>query len=178
LVALERYDALYREYPRKIGAAVGETLEAVRQEAAVTAAAEAKRAARKLSEVVASAALKIAKQQARASWMDGFCIAGAAIAVVGGCGLVLGYTLASGGRPVPWARGDGGVGFAFSELLGAPLGWTAGLLLLPLAAMWGRTGWHMAHCSGFRVQQARGVGMMALAAGATLAIAATLWKLI
>jgi hypothetical protein len=178
LVALERYDALYREYPKKIGAAIEEALDVVRQGAAVTTAAEAKRAERKLAEVVASAALKVAKHQARASWMDGFCIAGAAIAVVGGCGLVLGYSLGSGGRLAPWTRGDGGVARVLSALFGAPAGWTAGLLLLPLAAIWARTGWQMARTSGSRFEQAYGVAIMALTVGGVLAIVATLWRLI
>ena len=177
LVALERYDALYREYPRKIGAALEEALDVVRQGAAVTAAAEAKRAERKLAEVVASAALKIAKRQTRASWMDGFCIAGAAIALVGGCGLVLGYSLGSGGRLVPWARSEGGVARVLSALLGAPAGWTAGLLLLPVAAIWARTGWQLARNGNSGLERAYGMAIVALTVGSSLAIAATLWRM-
>jgi hypothetical protein len=139
LFALEHYDGLYRRYPALIAEEARRTLEEVRGGFADAARLEAKRAHRKLAEAVADAALKIAAKRSDVARLQGFAAAAAGTVAFGGLCLSMGFALGSGRIP-PWTHGSGARRL-ISAALGAPAGWVLLLLLVPLAAHWGRSGW-------------------------------------
>jgi hypothetical protein len=139
LVALEHYDGLYRDYPARIAEEARRTLADVQRGFADAAAVESKRAHRKLAEAVADAGVKIASKRTDVARLQGFAVASASMVAFGALCLSIGYALGSGRVP-PWTQGTGARRL-LAAAIGAPAGWMLLLLLLPLAAHWGRAGW-------------------------------------
>lgn len=171
LLALEHYDALYRDYPARIAEEARKTLAEVRRGFADAAALEAKRAHRKLAEAVADAGLKIAARRTDVARVQGFAAAAASMVTFGALCLSMGYALGSGRVP-PWTQGTGARRL-ISAAIGAPTGWVLVLLLLPLAAFWGRAGWAAARAPRATGKEAAaGWAMVSLAIAAVGALAA------
>jgi hypothetical protein len=169
LVALEHYDALYRTYPAQIAEEARRTLAEVQRGFAAAAAVESKRAHRKLADAVADAGVKIASKRTDVARLQGFAAASASMVAFGALCLSIGYALGSGRVP-PWTKGVGARRL-ITAALGAPAGWMLLLLLLPLAAHWGRAGWVVARAPQATVKEvAAGWAMLilALAAAGTL----------
>ena len=78
----------------------------------------------------------------------------------------------------PWTQGSGArrlIGAA----LGAPAGWVALLLLLPMAGYLAKSGWTAAHATGAtRKEVAGGWGRVLLAASGTAALATLVLRLL
>jgi hypothetical protein len=177
LVALEHYDRLFRGYPARIAEEAERTLGEVKKRFAEAASVEAKRTQRKLADAVADAAVRIAAKKTDASRLQGFAAAAASMVAFGGLCLSMGYALGSGRIP-PWAHG-GGARRLIAAAMGAPAGWMLLLLLLPLAAHWGRLGWVAARAPQATAEEAAaGWGLLALAAGAALALTTALVQLL
>jgi hypothetical protein len=169
LLALEHYDGLYREYPSRIAEEARRTIGEVQRGFAEAAALEARRAHRKLSEAVASAALKIAAKRTETARVQGFAAAGAVVVIFGSLCLSIGYALGSARIP-PWTQG-GGARRLVGAALGAPAGWMLALLLLPNAANSIRLGWVRAHATGATTRDVWAAGgrvVLALAGAAAL----------
>ena len=172
LVALEHYDTLYRDYPARIAEEARRTLAEVQRGFGDAASLEAKRAHRKLAEAVADTGLKIAARRTDVARVQGFAAASASMVAFGALCLSLGYGLGSGRVP-PWTHGTG-VRRLISAAIGAPAGWMMLLLLLPMAAFWGRAGWTAARAPQATAKEAA-AGWMLLslaitAAGALVAL--------
>jgi hypothetical protein len=169
VLALEHYDSLYREYPARLADETRRALADVERAFAEAAALEAKRAHRKLAEVVAAASVKIADRRTGVARIQGFAAAAATMVCLGGLCLSMGYALGSGRVP-PWTQGSGArrlIGAA----LGAPAGWVVLLLLLPMAGQLGRSGWAAVHAAGATAQElAVGWGKLLLAIAGTAAL--------
>jgi hypothetical protein len=174
LIALEHYDALYREYPARIAAETRKTLADLQGTFARAVDVEAKRAHRRLAEAVAQAGTAIATKRTDAARLQGAAVAAAAAVIFGGLCVLAGTSIASGRAPV-WAHGDG-KNRIVTAVLGAPVGWTAFVLLLPVSAQWARTGWLLARDRGAPVRT-RAKGWVVLAGavlGAAICVAALL----
>jgi hypothetical protein len=177
LLALEHYDALYREYPARIADEARRTLAEVKEAFAGAAAAEAKRAHRNLAEAVAAAAVKIAAKRTEVARIQGFVAALAAMVAFGALCLSLGYALGAGRVP-PWTQGNGArrlIGAA----LGAPAGWVLLLLLLPMAARSAKSGWAAIRAAGATSREvAAGWARVLLAIAAPAALTTLVLRLL
>jgi hypothetical protein len=170
LVALEHYDTLYRAYPARIAEEARRTLADVQRGFAAAAAVESKRAHRKLAEAVADAGVKIASKRTDVARLQGFAAACASMVSFGALCLSMGYALGSGRVP-PWTHGTGARRL-IAAAIGAPAGWMLLLLLLPLAAHWGRAGWVAARAPQATAKEAvAGWAMVSLAIAAAGALA-------
>jgi hypothetical protein len=177
LLALEHYDSLYREYPARLADETRKALGDVQKGFAEAAAVEAKRAHRKLSEVVAATSIKIADKRAGTARIQALALAGATMVAFGSLCLSMGYALGSARVP-PWTQGSGArrlIGAA----LGAPAGWVMLLLLLPLGAYLARSGWAAVHAAGATAREvAVGWGKVLLAIAATAGLTTLVVRLL
>ena len=181
LLTLERYDSLYRDYPRQIRQQVGATIEDARKAFAAAAAAESAKAQRTLSEKVAETSVAIAKRLAdRPVAIDRVTLLLGAVVAFGAVCMATGAKLADG-RAVWWiARpGDGRAREALATVLSAPAGWMVFALLLPVAVMGGRYGWNLAcDAEGRTGEAALGWALMLLSVVTSAALAVfVLWTI-
>ena len=139
LAALEHYEGLYSEHPARIAEVTRRALADVQRGFAEAAKVEARRAQRKLAELVAASAMKIADQRTRVARQQGVAVAAAASVLFGALCLTMGFALGTGRIP-SWTHGTGARRL-ISAALGAPAGWVLLLLLLPAIVRWTRNGW-------------------------------------
>lgn len=146
VMILEHYDALYREYPAIIAKHAEETVENARRAFAMAAEAESAKAQRILAQRVAETSVAIARQLAeKPIGIHRVTAMLAAVVVFGTICMTAGVELA-GGKPAWWTTARDGPGPQIVGLvLGAPVGWIAFALLLPVALYGARQGWSMAH---------------------------------
>jgi hypothetical protein len=177
LIALEHYDALYRDYPARIAEEARRTLADVQRGFAEAATLEAKRAHRKLAEAVAEAASKIAAKRTDVARLQGYVAAAASMVTYGALCLWMGFALGSGRVP-PWTQGTG-VRRLISAAIGAPAGWLLMLLMLPLAGFWARAGWMAARAPRASAKEvAAGCALVSLAIAATAALTALVFQVL
>ena len=168
LIALEHYDSLFRAYPAQLATETRRSLEEVQQAFAKAAALEARRAHRKLAEMVADTSFKVASKRIDAARVQGFAAAAAILLAFGGLCLSMGYALGSGRLP-PWTHGTG-VRRLLSAALGAPVGWLLLVLVVPLSGLWVVAGLRVArapHAS--RVEMVMGSAIVVVAATTVVA---------
>jgi hypothetical protein len=168
LIALEHYDSLFRAYPAQLATETRRSLDDVQQAFAKAAALEAKRAHRKLAEMVADTSFKLASKRLDVVRVHGFAGAAALLLAFGGLCLSMGYALGSGRLP-PWTHGTG-VRRLLSAGLGAPVGWLLLVLVVPLSGLWVVAGLMVArapHAS--RVEMVMGSAVVAAAVATVVA---------
>jgi len=179
VMTLEHYDSLYREYPRIIGEEAARTIENARVAFATAAQLEAARAQQLLSEKVAETSVAIARKLAeRPVRIDHVTAMLASVILFGSICMTAGYKLGTTEKP-PWTRQElDGRAKVLGVVLGAPAGWMVFVLLLPVAAYTGMTGWKRARELGSNTrEQAWGWGLVALAAAGTIACLVILLKI-
>lgn len=142
LLALEYYDGRFRKYPEQLAAEALRVLEGQRTALAQTAAAETAKNQRSLARVVVATAQELAGRSADAARWRAWALVAAALVLFGGLCTSSGYAMGAGRVPV-WAALSGGSGGArvVGAILGAPGGWTAFAILVPVAAYYAWTGW-------------------------------------
>jgi len=175
LIALEHYDSLFRAYPDRLATETRRSLDDVQQAFARAAALEAKRAHRKLAEMVADTSFKLASKRLDAARVHGFAAAAAILLAFGGLCLSMGYALGSGRLP-PWTHGTG-VRRLLSAALGAPVGWLLLVLVMPLSGLWFVAGLRMArapHAS--RVETVMGSAVVVVAVATVVAASTVLLR--
>lgn len=144
VLALQHYEFLYEQHPAQIESAVKASIAELQAAAQKVVQAEVSRTRGLLERAVAAAATSVAKAQAETARRLSWWWAGAGLSLFGGFTLVCGYELGRGGLPF-WMRREIGLeGDALAKVagavLGAPAGWVALLLLLPVCWSWGRRG--------------------------------------
>jgi hypothetical protein len=147
VMALEHYDAFFRQYPAELAEQTGRCIENARAAFAVAAEREAARVERVLSEKVAETSVQIARKLAEEPWRPHRITALLASMVAFGALCVhAGYSLASVDRPFWVARSDGASGLSRSLaiVLSLPAGWMMFALLLPAAMYGAKQGWRLA----------------------------------
>jgi hypothetical protein len=107
LLALEHYDSLFREYPRKLGEALTGVLEAHRATLAASVAAETASVTRALAGAVIATSDEIVGKRAEAARWRAWALVVAGLVVFGGLCVACGYTLAGAGAP-PWLASAAG----------------------------------------------------------------------
>ena len=154
LIALEYYDSLYREYPRRLGETTARAIGDAQVAFAKAAEHESAKAQRVLSEQVAKTSVAMAKKLAeRSIGLHQVTALFGSVVAFGAVCMVSGYQLAGPEKPfwiatvnpTRWAR-------IASAVLAAPAGWMVFLLLLPGAAKMGAIGWKMSHEVGGGLQ--------------------------
>lgn len=161
LIALEYYDALYRQYPSQIASQMAKTLQ--RQQAAVAAMVdtESRRAVTDLVRNMKSSmpAGSIHPDLARARWALASAWTVFALIVFAAWCVSVGYLLGSGKAP-PWARAVDGPGMVMllSMLARTPAGWAAPVV----AACWGVGAWTAAASNSAAPMSRRQRGWLAL----------------
>jgi hypothetical protein len=148
VMALEHYDALYRQYPARLGEETARAIEGAREAFAAAAAAEAARVQASLARQVAKASVAIARRLSDRPVSVPWVAAAAASAVLfGALCTAAGAALSSPDRPF-WARGQGrgprGLLGVLGVVLGVPAGWMVFLLLVPGAVHGAVAGWRRA----------------------------------
>ena len=152
MIALDYHLQLYADVPNKI--AEQTRVAAVELGRIVEGAKRRERSGR--GEFVASIGVPTASPAAAAA-------VGAVAVAFGGICIAAGYLMAGRGRP-PW-----GTMGPLGSVLGAPAGWLAFVLLLPVASRWVRAGWRAARShDGLRV---RAVGWVLLVGSVALIVA-------
>jgi hypothetical protein len=165
LVALGSYDTMFREYPRKIAEVSSVVVEEQRATLAATVAAETALVQRKLADAVVATSTEIVARRVEAARWQSWALIVVALILFGGLCIAAGHAIAAG-RPPPWAAGAGSAALrrVASACLGAPVGWAALGILLPVAA---RLGW-----TGFRAaSDAAATARERLVGGATATVA-------
>jgi hypothetical protein len=147
VIALEHYDALYREYPARLGEETARAIEGARAAFAAAAAVEAAKAQATLAQQVARTSAKLAQRLVarplRVEWLAAAC---AVWVLFGALCMAAGARLGSGASPlgarttmVPATGVD-----LLRAVLGLPAGWMALVFLLPGAFIGARSGWQLA----------------------------------
>jgi hypothetical protein len=161
VLALQHFEWLYERHPAQIAEAVAEATGRVKRAAEDAVKAEIAQVRGLLENEVAMAAASVAAARAETSRRLARWWAGAALTLFGGFALVCGFELGRGGLPF-WmhhrvAAEGGALAKVAGAMLGAPAGWTALLLLLPIGVTWARSGWRRARNSGgTRLDQVKG----------------------
>jgi hypothetical protein len=181
VLALEHYDALFREYPESLGQVTRHALEQAQAAFATAAEAEAAKAHRVLAERVADASLRIARTLAERPFPWTPCLLGGLwLVLFGAMSLTAGYELADPARPF-WADPTSSTGARalLAVVLGAPAGWMVFAGMLAIATRAAHRGWSMAHDpeSGGR-ERAWGWGIAAMAGIGVVACASILAKVL
>lgn len=180
VMTLEQYDSVYREYPKQIAAEATKAIEGTRQAFAEAAALESAKAQQVLAKQVAQTSLEIAHKLAdrdkglgpsQVAWL----VAG--LVVFGALCMNVGYALATSDKP-PWGTHGGmspGRLKILSAVLGAPAGWMAFALALPMAATGGRWAWTLAaDPMAARIDKAIGWALVGLCVASAVASAVVL----
>ena len=147
VIALEHYDAWFRQYPKKLGEETSRSLEEARMTFAAAAQNEAAHVERMLAEKVAETSVEIARTLAeRPIGLHRVTMVLGAVVAFGALSMSAGYHLA-GDRPPFWvSRGSGlsGAQTILASLLRVPAGWMVFALLVPAFLHGVRVGWGMA----------------------------------
>ena len=147
VMALEHYDAFFRQYPAQLADQTARCLESARAAFAVAAEKEAAQAQRLLSMRVAETSVEIARKLAeRPVDLHRVTTLLAAVVAFGALCVSAGYHLATPERPY-WRVQDAALPVAeraFSMVLSVPAGWMVFALLVPSAAYGAKLGWAMA----------------------------------
>jgi hypothetical protein len=181
ILALEHYDGLFRTYPDRLAEATRTALEHARVHFAAAAEAEFARAERRLAERVAATSVALARTLAApASPVPRIATTLALLIAFGALCTSAGAVLATSPPPF-WVTAGPPQRIPLRILvamLGAPAGWMAFAVLLPLGAHLAREGWRTA-----RDPEARGrerllaAALVVLAVGSAVGCAAGLWIL-
>lgn len=147
VMALEHYDAWFRQYPEKLAEETRRTIEHARATFAAAAQSEAASVERALSHKVAETSVEIARKLAeRPVGLHRVTLVLSAVVGFGALSVNAGYHLAGEGRPF-WAESAGSLSGAprmLSSLLRVPAGWMIFALLLPAFVHGSREGWALA----------------------------------
>jgi len=162
LKALGYYDRLYREYPARISEEAQRVLIEAQKTFAAEMQMEASRARGTLVEMVAHTSAELAAQMAgrKLRW-HGIAAAIAALVLFGGICMAAGASLGSAGGP-SWIRPPDGSSIPLritAGVLGAPAGWMAFALLLPLAVFEAMKSWKVARAPTVSRQERVMAGM-------------------
>jgi hypothetical protein len=147
VMALEHYDAFFRQYPAELAEQTGRCIENARAAFAVAAEREAARVERVLSEKVAETSVQIARKLAEEPWRPHRITALlAAMVAFGALCVHAGYSLALADKPFWVARSEGtsGLSRSLAIVLSLPAGWMMFALLLPAAMYGAKQGWRLA----------------------------------
>ncbi len=147
VMALEHYDAFFRQYPAELAEQTGRCIENARAAFAVAAEREAARVERLLSERVAQTSVEIARKLAEEPWRPHRITALlAAMVAFGALCVHAGYSLALADKPFWVARSEGtsGLSRSLAIVLSLPAGWMMFALLLPAAMYGAKQGWRLA----------------------------------
>jgi hypothetical protein len=148
VMALEYYDAFFRQYPAQLAEETARCIESARAAFALAAAQEAARAQHLLSEKVAQTSVEMARKLAeRPVRIDRVTTALASVVAFGALCVSSGYHLAS--TPMPfWVNKDANnpsTGRSvFAAVLAVPAGWMIFALLVPAAGVGAKAGWAVA----------------------------------
>jgi hypothetical protein len=166
VMALEHYDAFFRQYPAQLAEQTARSIESARAAFAVAAEKEAAQAQRLLSRTVAETSVAIARKLAeRPVDLHRVTTLLAAVVAFGALCVNAGYHLATPVRPY-WMVQDSTLPTAeraFSMVLSVPAGWMVFSLLIPAAGYGAKVGWEMA-THGTAVRRERVVGWSLVAA--------------
>ncbi len=144
VMALEHYDAFFRQYPAQLAEETARAIEGARAAFAVAAQKEATEVQRVLSTKVAETSVAIARKLAeRPVGLHRVTTLLAAVVAFGALCTAAGYRLAAAPRPFPVAteRSRPGVEQVLAEVLAIPAGWMIFALLVPVAAVGAKAGW-------------------------------------
>jgi hypothetical protein len=134
VLALEHYDAFFRQYPAQLAAETGRCIENARAAFAIAAEHQAAHVQRVLSERVAATSVELARKLAeRPVGMTRIGAVYASVVAFGALCTTAGYRLATLPRPF-WVAAEGGPltpQWVFAEVLALPAGWMIFALLLP-----------------------------------------------
>lgn len=148
VMALEHYDAFFRQYPAQLAEETARCIENARVAFASAAEQEGARAQHLLSERVAQTSLEIARKLAeKPVRIDRVTTALASVVAFGALCVNSGYHLAS--TPVPfWVNKDANSPSTgrslFAAVLALPAGWMIFALLVPAAWVGAKAGWAVA----------------------------------
>jgi hypothetical protein len=147
VMALEHYDAFFRQYPAQLAVETARSIESARVAFAMAAEKEAAQVERVLSERVAETSVQIARKLAeRPVGLHRVTTVLAAVVAFGGLCVRSGYSLASAEKPF-WVTKEANLGVlpkVLSVALAVPAGWMVFALLLPAAVHGARAGWRVA----------------------------------
>ncbi len=156
VLALEHYDAFFRQYPAQLAEETTRAIETARAAFATAAANEAAMAQRLLSERVAETSVAIARELARRPvGLHRVTLLLAAVVGFGALCVHAGYRLASAERPF-WAASGAGLSpgtRALGWMLAIPAGWMVFVLLMPAGAYGVKLGWTLARESACPMHQ-------------------------
>ena len=181
VLALQHYEFLYEQHPAQIEEVLKRSVSELQATAEKAVQAEVARIRGLLEKTVAAAAASVATARAETSRRLAWWWAGAGLALFGGLCLVCGFELGRGGLPF-WMRREvalegGPVTKVVGAILGAPAGWAAFLLLLPVCWTWGRRAWDRAvdEEESTRVRAGAWSAVVSAAIGCAAAAAGLLW---
>jgi hypothetical protein len=146
VMALEQYDALFREYPRQLAEETARTIEGARATFAAAAQGEAAHVQQVLSQKVAETSVQIARKLSeRPLALHRVTMVLAAVVAFGALCVNTGYNLATSARPF-WASPErfSGVQRVLSLVFAVPAGWMLFVFALPGAWHTGSVGWALA----------------------------------
>jgi hypothetical protein len=147
VMALEHYDAFFRQYPAQLAVETARSIESARAAFAVAAEKEAAQVERVLSERVAETSVQIARKLAeRPVGLHRMTTLLAAVVAFGALCTAAGYSLAAAPRPFSIATERSGPGAeeVLAVVLAMPAGWMIFALLLPVAGVGAKAGWAVA----------------------------------
>jgi hypothetical protein len=146
LIALQHFEWLYEQHPERIEEAGRKTVADVGKAAEAAVAVEVGRVRKHLAEAVSSAARAVADAQAETARRMAKWWAAAGMTIFGGLCMVCGYELGRGRLPF-WMRrelaesaGPAAMKVA-GAILGAPAGWMALVLLVPVLVPTATAAW-------------------------------------
>ena len=147
VMALEHYDAFFRQYPAQLAIETARCIESARAAFAVAAEKEAAQVERVLSQRVAETSVEIARKLAeRPVGLHRVTTLLAAVVAFGALCVRSGYSLASAEKPF-WVTKEANLGVVpkvLSVALSVPAGWMIFALLVPAAAHGAKVGWTVA----------------------------------
>jgi hypothetical protein len=144
VLALEHYDAFFRQYPAELARETARAIEAARATMALAATKEAAQAQRLLAERVAETSVAIARRLVDPPLaLHRVTLLLAATVAFGALCVHAGYQLASTDAAPPMAPAPDlrGSARALAAVLSVPAGWMIFALLLPAAAYGVKAGW-------------------------------------
>jgi hypothetical protein len=147
VMALEHYDAFFRQYPAQLAEETARAIESARAAFAVAAEKEAAEVERVLSERVAETSVEIARKLAeRPVGLHRVTTLLAAVVAFGALCTAAGYSLGVAPRPfsVATERSRPGAEQVLAVVLAMPAGWMIFALLVPVAGAGARAGWTVA----------------------------------
>jgi len=136
LLAFQNYQWLYEQHPARIEQAAQKAVAEVAKAAEASARAEVRKVRRALTEAVSRAADSVATARADVARRMARWWAAAGLTLFGGFCMVCGFELGRGSLPF-WmhpelAQGGGALAKVAGAVLGAPAGWVALVLVLPV----------------------------------------------